>query len=98
MNSSDSDWEINERCATHKSGFRVIVIDGSFSNPLTITIRGGQEFDSLKVASLIREGLKTGKNSEKQSRYSFMEYPEEVQLPVSTTKVTLKKRRCVPSL
>ncbi|WP_415886836.1 hypothetical protein ACMXYO_02300 [Neptuniibacter sp. QD37_6] len=50
----------------HQSGLSIEVLDGSFSNPLDLSIKGDKDFSAPELALMIREGMEyAAKNSAK---------------------------------
>lgn len=50
-------WSVDGRQVVHQSGLSIEVVDGSFSNPLDLSIKGDKGFSAPELALMIREGM-----------------------------------------
>ncbi|WP_415893299.1 hypothetical protein ACMXYN_02210 [Neptuniibacter sp. PT8_73] len=50
-------WSVDGRQVVHQSGLSIEVLDGSFSNPLDLSIKGDKGFSAPELALMIREGM-----------------------------------------
>ncbi|MEM5536533.1 hypothetical protein WNY58_09030 [Neptuniibacter pectenicola] len=61
-------WSLQGRQVVHQSGLVVEVTEGSFSNPMDLAIKGGNEFAARELALLIREGIDFATRREEDRR------------------------------
>jgi hypothetical protein len=50
-------WSIHGQQVVHQSGLSIEVVDGTFSNPMNLSIRGDNGLSAPELALLIREGI-----------------------------------------
>ncbi|WP_415890153.1 hypothetical protein ACMXYV_02180 [Neptuniibacter sp. SY11_33] len=50
-------WSVDGRQVVHQSGLSIEVLDGSFSNPLDLSVKGDKGFSAPELALMIREGM-----------------------------------------
>ncbi|EAR60240.1 hypothetical protein [Neptuniibacter caesariensis] len=50
-------WSIEGRVIVHQSGLSIEVTDGSFNNPMDLSIKGDKGLTAPELASMIREGI-----------------------------------------
>ncbi|WP_286240078.1 hypothetical protein [Neptuniibacter halophilus] len=56
-------WSVEGRQVIHRSGLAIEVIEGNFSQPMNLSISGGQGLPAPQLALMIREGIDFAANS-----------------------------------
>lgn len=50
-------WSIQGQQVVHQSGLSIEVVDGTFTNPMNLSIKGDNGLSAPELALLIREGI-----------------------------------------
>ena len=50
-------WSVQGKQVVHTSGLSIEVVDGTFANPMNLSVRGDNGLSAPQLALLIREGL-----------------------------------------
>lgn len=76
-------WSLQERQVVHTSGLIIEVVEGSFKNPVELSLKGEKDLPAPQLAMLIREGMEYAvQQSQKQKKV----VPARQSIPVPENK------------
>ena len=75
-------WSVQGRQVVHQCGLSIEVVDGTFSNPMDLSIKGDKGFSAPQLALMIREGIDYAVKNQRSERK-----------PSSSTRPILKLKR-----
>lgn len=61
-------WSVQGKQVVHASGLSIEVVDGTFANPMNLSVRGDNGLSAPQLALLIREGLDFASGASKKEQ------------------------------
>lgn len=61
-------WSVQGKQVVHASGLSIEVVDGTFANPMNLSVRGDNGLSAPQLALLIREGLDFASGTSKKEQ------------------------------
>ncbi|MFY0678894.1 MAG: hypothetical protein JXR18_16620 [Neptuniibacter sp.] len=61
-------WSVQGKQVVHTSGLSIEVVDGTFANPMNLSVRGDNGLSAPQLALLIREGLDYASGTSKKEQ------------------------------
>ncbi|MGB0205887.1 MAG: hypothetical protein ACPF9K_12640 [Neptuniibacter sp.] len=74
-------WSVQGKQVVHSSGLSIEVVDGTFSNPMNLSVRGDNGLSAPQLALLIREGLDYASSAPKKEKNSSIPLPDKSTKP-----------------
>lgn len=76
-------WSVEGQQVVHQSGLSIEVVDGTFSNPMNLSIKGDNGLSAPELALMIREGIDyaASQTSSRTSKSSSKRLPDPVNKP-----------------
>ncbi|MGH1461025.1 MAG: hypothetical protein ACRBB6_03215 [Neptuniibacter sp.] len=83
-------WSVEGRQIIHNSGLSIEVMDGTFANPMNLSVRGDNGLSAPELALLIREGLNFATRQFESGKYQA---PQVSALPEKKKRPILKLKK-----
>jgi hypothetical protein len=74
-------WSVQGKQVVHSSGLSIEVVDGTFANPMNLSVRGDNGLSAPQLALLIREGLDYAASKPKQELKKLIPVPDKTAKP-----------------
>lgn len=74
-------WSVQGKQVVHSSGLSIEVMDGTFSNPMNLSVRGDNGLSAPQLALLIREGLDYAAGMPKKEQKKAIPVPDKSTKP-----------------
>ncbi len=83
-------WSVQGQEVVHASGLSIEVVDGTFANPMNLSVRGDNGLSAPQLALLIREGLDYASSAPKKAPKRSS---ESLPKPVKSNRPILKLKK-----
>lgn len=74
-------WSVQGQQVVHQSGLSIEVVDGTFANPMNLTVKGDNGLSAPELALLIREGIDYAANQAKSTKASSRRIEKRSEKP-----------------